>query len=81
MIDDKTGKDIEDGVRPVAWRDRQHTTWSLDESGRLTAVQGNRCLRFGMAEGIDNRRTVVRIRTEDGAFTFKKQLQPRRGRP
>ena len=79
MMDDKTGDDIKSGVRPVAWRDRQHTTWSIDEAERLTAVQGNRCLRFGKAEHIDNRRTVVRIRTEDGAFTFNKQA-PRRGR-
>ena len=72
MMDDKTGDDIKSGVRPVAWRDKQHTTWSIDEAERLTAVQGNRCLRFGTAEHIDTRRTVVRIRTEDGAFTFKK---------
>ena len=72
MMDERTGEQLERGVRPVAWRDRQHTTWSIDESERLTAIQGNRCLRFGKAEGIDNRRTVVRIRTEDGAFTFKK---------
>ena len=75
MMDEKTGEELKNGVRPVAWRDKQHTTWSVDESERLSAIQGNRCLRFGKAEHIDNRRTVVRIRTEDGAFVFKKARQ------
>ena len=73
MMDDRTSEDIENGVRPVAWRDRQHTTWSIDEAERLTAVQGNRCLRFGTAQRIDNKSTVVRIATAYGAFTFKKE--------
>ena len=73
IMDDRTTERLEKGERPVAWRDETHTTWSVDENEALTAVQGNRCLRFGRAEGIDIKRTVVRIRTAGGSITFKRR--------
>lgn len=73
MMDKRTSERLAQGERPVAWRDGSHTTWSIDENEALTAVQGNRCLRFGTAQRIDNKSTVVRIATAYGAFTFKKE--------
>lgn len=72
-MDEDTGRAIKEGRRPVAWRDGQRTTWSIDEAEGVCAMQGSRLLRFGKAERITDNKTSVSIRTKSITLTFAKR--------
>ena len=72
-MDENTGKAIKEGKRPIAWRDGERTTWSIDETERLCAMQGSRLVRLGKAEEITDNKTSVSIRTQGITLTFAKR--------
>ena len=72
-MDEEIGKAIKEGRRPVAWRDGERTTWSIDEAEGVCAMQGSRLLRFGRAERITDNKTSVSIRTQSITLTFTKR--------
>lgn len=74
IMDEKIGKRLEEGERPVSWRDGTRTVWSIDETETVSAMRGNNVIRMGRAEKVTAVKTGYTIRIRDGpVLKFKKE--------
>lgn len=73
-MDEKIGKSLTEGKRPVSWKDGTRTVWSIDETETVSAMRGNNVVRMGKAQEIKALRTGYSIRIEGGpVLRFRKE--------
>ena len=65
-MDEQTRRRLEDGTRPVTWRDDTRTTWSVDEADMVSAMKGSAVVRFGKMASVRTTQTGMTIRIKDG---------------
>lgn len=73
MMDERTESRLKQGVRPVSWRDSNHTNWSIDEAGTVAMMRGTECVRLGKAEAISYSKQGVTVKLPGTRITFQRQ--------
>ena len=73
MMDDKTEGKLREGRRPVAWKDGNHNSWSIDEADEVATMRGGSVVRLGKLEGVSYSKQGVTITVRDAAsITFRR---------
>lgn len=74
MMDGNIENKLKQGTRPVAWKDGNHTSWSIDETETVATMRGGNVVRLGKLEGVSYSKTSVTIRVKGAAnITFRRQ--------
>ena len=74
MMDGNIENKLKQGTRPVAWKDGNHTSWSIDETETVATMRGGNVVRLGKLEGVSYSKTSVTIKVKGAAnITFRRQ--------
>jgi hypothetical protein len=73
MMDGNIENKIREGKRPVAWRDGNYTSWSIDEADTVATMRGGAVVRLGKLEGVTYSKQGVTIKVKDAMkITFRR---------
>ena len=73
MLDERTEDKIREGKRPVAWRDGNNTSWSIDEANTVATMRGSSVVRLGKLDAVSFSSQTMTLAVSNGMkVTFRK---------